>query len=45
VLAVWSASRADAFEKLLNTHFARVEALEVPVHGRGEPDVIYLATR
>lgn len=45
MLAVWSASRADAFEKLLRAHFARVEALEVPVNGRGEPDVIYLATR
>jgi spermidine synthase len=43
VLAVWSAARADAFERLLRTHFARVEVLEVPVLGRGEPDVIYLA--
>lgn len=45
VLAVWSAARADAFEQLLHAHFARVEVLEVPVLGRGEPDVIYLATR
>ena len=44
VLAVWSAARADAFEHLLHAHFARVEVLEAPVLGRGEPDVIYLAT-
>jgi spermidine synthase len=45
VLAVWSALRTEGFEQRLSPHFSKVEALEVPVLGRGEPDLIYLATR
>jgi spermidine synthase len=44
VLAVWSANAAPAFEALLRGRFARVEARPVPVP-RGEPDVVYLASR
>ncbi|MEU5991181.1 spermidine synthase [Spirillospora sp. NPDC047418] len=44
VLAVWSANAAPAFEALLRGRFARVDARPVPVP-RGEPDVVYLASR
>ncbi|MDN3356159.1 spermidine synthase [Actinomadura sp. DC4] len=44
VLAVWSAGAAPAFEERLRERFTDVSALAVPV-ARGEPDVVYLATR
>ncbi|TDC57958.1 spermidine synthase, partial [Actinomadura sp. GC306] len=43
-LAVWSAGAAPAFEALLRGRFTRVTARQVPVP-RGEPDVVYLASR
>jgi spermidine synthase len=43
-LAVWSASAVPAFAQRLLARFGRVESRTVPVP-RGEPDVIYLATR
>jgi len=43
VLAVWSASRADALAAHLRDRLVDVEVLEVPVP-RGEPDVVVLGT-
>ncbi|MGW5053154.1 spermidine synthase [Actinokineospora sp. NPDC004072] len=43
VLAVWSAARSTPFHTRLQSRFAEVEELPVPVP-RGEPDVVYLAT-
>jgi spermidine synthase len=43
VLAVWSASRADALAAHLQERLVDVEVLEVPVP-RGEPDVVVLGT-
>ena len=44
VLAVWSASRSPAYERLLDEQVGGFEAVELPVP-RGEPDVVYLARR
>ncbi len=41
-LAVWSASRAPAFEVRLRTRYADVRVVEIPVP-RGEPDLVYTA--
>jgi spermidine synthase len=43
-VTVWSASADPAFEARLRRRFASVEVRQVPVR-RGEPDVIYVATR
>lgn len=43
-VSVWSAAADAAFEHRLRGRFASVEVREVPVE-RGEPDVIYAATR
>ena len=46
VLAVWSAAPAPEFERRLRARFRRVERLDVTVKvERGEPDVVYLASR
>jgi spermidine synthase len=44
VLSVWSAMRAPEFTRLLESRFAWVKTLEVPVlpGRRGEPDVVFL---
>jgi spermidine synthase len=44
VLAVWSAGQAPTFVSALTKRFGAVETLPVPVP-RGEPDLIFLATR
>lgn len=44
VLAVWSASRDDAFEDRLRVRFGLVEIVQTP-HHRGSPDIVYLARR
>lgn len=44
VLSVWSAEASPTFTRRLESVFAEVKALEVPVP-RGEPDVIWLARR
>lgn len=44
VLAVWSAGASAPFADRLRTRFSEVDELAVPVP-RGEPDVVYLATR
>ncbi len=43
-LTVWSAAKAPGFAEKLRAAFERVEVATVPVP-RGEPDVIYLASR
>jgi spermidine synthase len=43
-LAVWSAAASPAFEARLRERFTAVAAHRVPV-ARGEPDVVYLASR
>jgi spermidine synthase len=43
-LTVWSAAEAQNFEEALRLAFDKVEAVAVPV-SRGEPDVIYVASR
>lgn len=47
VLSVWSAARSPEFTRLLESRFAWVKTLEVPVlpGRRGEPDVVFLAGR
>jgi len=47
VLSVWSAMRSPEFTRLLETRFAWVKTLEVPLlpDRRGDPDVIFLAGR
>ena len=46
VLAVWSASAAPVFEDRLRARFPQVTRLDVAVETeRGEPDVVYLASR
>lgn len=44
VLAVWSASRSPAYERLLDEQVGGFETVELPVP-RGQPDVVYLARR
>jgi spermidine synthase len=44
VLTIWSAAAAPDFEETLRLVFDRVEAVSVPVR-KGEPDVVYVATR
>jgi spermidine synthase len=44
VLAIWSASASQPFADRLRNHFPHVKILPVPVP-RGEPDVVFLATR
>jgi spermidine synthase len=43
-LAVWSAARAEGFQTRLQLTFEKVEAVAVPAP-RGEPDVVYVASR
>jgi len=43
-LAIWSAAEVEGFAERLSRAFERVEIVRVPVP-RGEPDVVYLATR
>jgi len=43
-LTVWSAAEAQNFEEALRLAFDKVEMVSVPVP-RGEPDVIYVASR
>ena len=43
-LAIWSAAEVEGFAERLARAFERVEIVRVPVP-RGEPDVVYLATR
>jgi spermidine synthase len=46
VLAVWSANRSPAYEGRLRQRLGDVQVLEVErLAGRGDPDVVYLATR
>ena len=46
VLAVWSAAPSPEFEERLRARFPRVERIHVDVKvERGEPDVVYLASR
>ena len=46
VLAVWSAAPAPEFEQRLRARFQQVQRLDVAVEvERGEPDVVYLASR
>lgn len=47
VLSVWSARRDPEFTRLLESRFAWVKTLEVPVlpGRRGEPDIVFLAGR
>lgn len=46
VLAVWSAAPAPDFEERLRARFPQVTRLDVAVKAeRGEPDVVYLASR
>lgn len=47
VLSVWSALRSPEFTRLLESRFAWVKTLEVPVlpGRRGDPDVVFLAGR
>ncbi|QMU79189.1 spermidine synthase [Streptacidiphilus sp. PB12-B1b] len=46
VLAVWSAAPAPEFEQRLRARFRQVDRVEVDVKvERGEPDVVYLASR
>jgi len=42
VLAVWSASRDEAFERRLARGFGAFDTIEIPVP-RGSPDIVYLA--
>jgi spermidine synthase len=44
VLTVWSAAEAQGFAEALRRAFDRVEMVSVPVP-RGEPDIIYVASR
>lgn len=44
VLAVWSASRDNAFEDRLRVRFGQVDVLETP-RDRGSPDIVYLTRR
>ena len=43
-LTVWSAAQTQDFAKRLRLAFEKVEAVAVPAP-RGEPDIIYVATR
>jgi spermidine synthase len=43
VLAVWSAHRSPAYERLVRETLGDLEVIEVEV-ARGEPDVVYLAS-
>jgi spermidine synthase len=43
VLAVWSAHRSPAYERLVGETLGNLEVVEVEV-ARGEPDVVYLAS-
>ncbi len=43
-LTVWSAAAAQGFEEKLRLAFDKVEAVTIPVP-RGEPDVVYVASR
>lgn len=47
VLSIWSAAPAPDLVRRLQSRFAHVQALEVPVlpHRRGAPDVVILASR
>ena len=47
VLSVWSAAPAPDLVRRLESRFARVETLEVPLlpGRRGDPDVVILASR
>jgi spermidine synthase len=44
VLTIWSAAAAQSFAEALRRTFKTFEVVEVPVR-RGEPDVIYVASR
>jgi spermidine synthase len=44
VLTIWSAAKTQGFDEKLQLAFDRVEAVSVPVP-RGEPDVVYVASR
>ncbi len=43
-LTIWSATEARGFANILRRVFEKVEASSVPLR-RGEPDVVYVASR
>lgn len=47
ILSVWSSMRSPGFTRLLESRFAWVKTLEIPVlpGRRGDPDVVFLAGR